>query len=67
MYIVDLAKDKSNNKDKAKLEEEITISYGHTLIILYSSSLPLPLDSKTELVQNPRSNQVSLFYLTFSL
>jgi hypothetical protein len=56
MYIVDLAKDKSNNKDKAKLEEEITISYGHTLIILYSSSLPLPLDSKTELVQNPRSN-----------
>jgi hypothetical protein len=65
MYIVDLAKDKS--KDKDKLEEEITISRRHTLIILYSSSLPSPLDSKTELVQNPRSNQVSLFYLTFSL
>jgi hypothetical protein len=65
MYIVDLAKDKS--KDKDKLEEEITISRRHTLIILYSSSLPSPLDSKTELVQNPRLNQVSLFYLTFSL
>jgi hypothetical protein len=65
MYIVDLAEDKS--KDKDKLEEEITISRGHTPIILHSSSLPLPLDSKTESVQNPRSNQVSLFYLTFGL
>jgi hypothetical protein len=65
MYIADLAKDKS--KDKVKLEEEITISCRHTLIIIPSSSLPLPLDSKTELVQNPRLNQVSLFYLTFSL
>jgi hypothetical protein len=65
MYTADLAEDES--KDKDKLEEEITISRGHTPIILYSSSLPSPLDSETESVQNPRSNQVSLFYLAFGL